>query len=62
MIGISKIASYIPKNYIKNKNYKNKFNISDEFIIKKIGIEKKPNLILSETTADIAIKAVEKLL
>ncbi len=51
---------YLPKNEIDNNYFNNKFNLDDNWIYKRTGIEKR-HWAEDESTLDMAIKAVENL-
>ena len=51
---------YLPKKEIDNNYFNNKFNLDDNWIYKRTGIEKR-HWAEDESTLDMAIKAVENL-
>ena len=59
-IKIVATGMYLPKQEIDNSYFKNKFNIDDDWIYQRTGIEKR-YWAKDETTLDLAIKAVENL-
>ena len=61
MIGIQEIASYIPEKRISNYSRKEKFEITDEFIKDKIGVENVSVKDDSEETSDLCVKAFYNL-
>jgi 3-oxoacyl-[acyl-carrier-protein] synthase III len=61
MLGITEIGSYIPKRRISNYSRKKKFDITDEFIKEKLGVESVSIKESSENTSDLCIKAYENL-
>jgi 3-oxoacyl-[acyl-carrier-protein] synthase-3 len=61
MIGIKDIGSYIPVNLESNYSKKAKFEIEDDFISKKIGVEKTARKSADEETSDLCIKAFSRL-
>ena len=61
MLGITEISTYIPKKRISNYSRKKKFDITDEFIKEKLGIESIAIKESSENTSDLCIKAFENL-
>ena len=61
MIGIQEIASYIPERRVSNYNKKKKFDITDEFIKEKIGVESVSIKDTTEDSSDLCVKAFQKL-
>ncbi|MBO1511738.1 ketoacyl-ACP synthase III [Metabacillus bambusae] len=61
MIGIREIASYLPNKYLSNFERVNEFQINDDFIENKLGIEKVLQKELDEDTSDMCIKAYHNL-
>jgi 3-oxoacyl-[acyl-carrier-protein] synthase III len=61
MLGIQEIASYIPEKRISNYNRKKKFDITDEFIKEKIGMEYIAVKSDSEDSSDLCMKAFYNL-
>jgi 3-oxoacyl-[acyl-carrier-protein] synthase III len=57
MIGISYIAGYISENHLYNKDKKKQFDIDDDFITNKIGVERVSRKLPDEETSDMCIKA-----
>lgn len=61
MLGIEEIAYYIPEKRISNYDRKEKFNITDEFIKEKIGVEQIAVKNDDENTTDLCLSAYDKL-
>ena len=61
MLGIQNIASYIPEKRVSNYTRKQKFDINDEFIKEKIGVEFIAVKSDTEDTSDLCIKAFHNL-
>ena len=61
MIGIKEIASYIPANLESNWTKMAKFGIEDDFILRKIGVERRAYKSADEETSDLCIKAFSRL-
>lgn len=61
MLGIEKIACYIPEKRVSNYDRKEKFEIDDTFIRDKIGVEEIAVKADSENTSDLCISAYKKL-
>jgi 3-oxoacyl-[acyl-carrier-protein] synthase-3 len=61
MIGIENIGVYIPENYISNYEKKDKFEIDDNFIKNKIGVEKVTRRSVDEDTSDMCVQAYKRL-
>lgn len=61
MLGIEKVAYYIPEKRVSNYNRKEKFDINDEFIKDRIGVEEIAVKADSENTSDLCISAYKKL-
>ena len=61
MIGISGVSYYIPMQSIDNKEQAQKFNLSNEFLEKRIGAEKLPIKNANQETSDLAIEAIMAL-
>ena len=61
MIGISGVSYYIPIQSIDNKEQAQKFNLSNEFLEKRIGAEKLPIKDANQETSDLAIEAIMAL-
>ena len=61
MLGIEEIACYIPEKRISNYDRGKKFNITDEFIKEKIGVEQIALKADDENTTDLCLKAYWKL-
>lgn len=62
MIGIKDIASYVPKTTMSNLDLLDQFNIDDSFIRDKIGVIHRCIKSDTETTSDMASKALTRLL
>jgi 3-oxoacyl-[acyl-carrier-protein] synthase III len=62
MIGICNIATYIPENRINNLDRKKEFNISDDFIVNKLGVQKVSRKRPNENTSDLCCTVYQKLL
>lgn len=61
MIGIDNIGSYIPSNFESNLDKKIEFDINDDFIINKIGVERVSRKSSDEDTSDLCVKAFRRL-
>lgn len=61
MLGIEEIAYYIPERRVSNYDRKEKFNITDEFIKEKVGVEQTAVKADNENTTDLCLKAYDKL-
>jgi len=61
MLGLQAIASYIPEQRVSNYDLKDKFDINDAFIEKKIGVKQRSVLAESENTSDLCVKAFDAL-
>jgi len=61
MLGIEEIAYYVPERRVSNYNRKEKFNITDEFIKEKIGVEQIAVKADNENTTDLCLRAYDKL-
>ena len=61
MLGITEIGSYIPKRRVSNYTKKEVFDITDEFIKEKLGVEAISVKESNENTSDLCIKAFENL-
>ena len=61
MIGIEEIGSYIPTKKISNYSRKEKFEITDDFIKDKIGVESVAVRDLLEESSDLCVKAFNNL-
>ena len=61
MLGITEIGSYIPERRISNYSRKKKFDITDDFIKEKLGVESISIKESSENTSDLCLKAYENL-
>ena len=61
MIGISGISYHIPAQSIDNKDQAKKFNLSNEFLEKRIGVKKLPVKNANQETSDLAIQAIMSL-
>ena len=62
MIGISSIASYIPDNFVDNFSESDKYKVTKDFIINKIGVHKRALSDFEDSCVDLAEKAVLSLL
>ena len=62
MIGIEDIAIYLPENSISNYDQKERFEINDHFIEKKLGIRKMLVKDLIDDTSDLCVKAYNNLI
>ncbi|MDR1140164.1 MAG: ketoacyl-ACP synthase III, partial [Planctomycetaceae bacterium] len=59
---IRSIAYYLPENYLGNAELAQKFsNWTEEKIVYKLGIERRPIAASEETAVDMAVKAAENL-
>lgn len=61
MIGIAKIATYIPPGRVDNRARAAAFNVTDEFLTAKIGVERVARRDEGEDTADLCEKAFARL-
>jgi len=61
MIGIEDIASYIPPNFESNFNKKTCFEVDDDFIINKLGVEQVSRKSPDEETSDLCLKSFVSL-
>jgi 3-oxoacyl-[acyl-carrier-protein] synthase-3 len=61
MIGIKAIASYLCEDKVDIYEYKNKFNLKDSFLEKKIGIKYLRRKKENEKASDLCVKSFEKL-
>lgn len=61
MFGIEEIAYYIPERRVSNYDRKEKFNITDEFIRERIGVEQIAVKADNEDTTDLCLRAYDKL-
>lgn len=61
MLGIEKIAYYIPEKRVSNFNRKEKFGIDEKFIQEKLGVEEIAIKSDSENTSDLCVSAYKKL-
>jgi len=61
MIGIKDIGVYIPESYISNRDRKEKFEIDDNFIQNKIGVERVTRKLINEDTSDLCVHAFNTL-
>jgi len=61
MLGIKEIASYLPEKKISNYDKKEKFDLDDDFIKNKIGVEYHTIKEKDEKASDLCVKAFENL-
>ena len=61
MIGIAAIGSYVPAGRESNYAKKGQFDIDDEFIISKLGVERVSRKAPSEETSDLCVAAYRDL-
>jgi 3-oxoacyl-[acyl-carrier-protein] synthase-3 len=61
MIYIEKIGSYIPSNRKLIAEYKSKFEIDDDFILNKLGVEYVSRKSENEETSDLCVSAFQAL-
>ncbi len=61
MLGIEEIAYYIPEKRVSNYDRKEKFNITDEFIKERIGVEQIAIKADNENTTDLCLSAYDRL-
>jgi len=61
MIGIQEIGSYIPSNRISNYDLKDKFEMDDNFIENKIGVQRVSRMLDGEDTSVMCVKAFNNL-
>ena len=64
MLGIRNIASYIPSGRESNLSAEKikAFGITEEFVLKKIGVRERSVMDTNQCTSDIALKALQQLL
>ena len=62
MIYIEAIGSYIPAGHESNFDKKDRFDIDDNFIIEKLGVEQVSRKSLMEETSDLCVKAADSLI
>jgi 3-oxoacyl-[acyl-carrier-protein] synthase-3 len=62
MNGIAEIGVYVPNNYERISDKKLQFNLEDDFLINKIGINKLSRKNITEDTSDMCIKAFSDLI
>ena len=62
MIGIKNIGTYIPEKKISNFDRKEEFEIDDNFIVEKIGIQSVSRKEEEEETSDLCVKAFNALM
>ena len=61
MISITAIGSYIPSQRESNYAKKEKFGLDDDFIVRKLGVEKVSRKATDEETSDLCVKAFADL-
>ncbi|KAB2953768.1 ketoacyl-ACP synthase III [Heliorestis acidaminivorans] len=61
MIGIENVGIYVPNYYISNYDKKDKFEIDDNFIKDKIGVEQVTRKSINEDTSDMCVEAFRHL-
>jgi len=61
MLGIKKIANYLPQNKVSNYDKKEKFELNDDFIENKIGVKSHTVKGIDEKSSDLCVKAFENL-
>jgi len=61
MIGLYKIASYIPENFKSNYEKMSKFEVDENFINNKIGVKQVSQMLSDEDTSDMCMKAFLRL-
>ena len=61
MIYIESIASYVPSGGESNYERKVEFDIDDNFIVKKLGVERVSRKSREEETSDLCVKALDSL-
>jgi len=61
MLGIREIASYLPEKKISNYDKKEKFELDDDFIVNKIGVQYQCLKESHEKASDLCVKAFENL-
>jgi 3-oxoacyl-[acyl-carrier-protein] synthase III len=61
MIGIHSIASYVPPSSISNYDRRDEFELTDEFIIGKLGVERVSRKAPGDETSDLCIRAFAAL-
>jgi len=62
MIGICDIETYIPEQRISNFERKDAFNITEDFIINKLGVHEVSRKQATENTSDLCVTAFQNLL
>lgn len=60
-IAIEALASFVPERYISNFDRTEEFGIDNKFIHEKLGVEKVSRIAPEEDTADLAIRAIERI-
>ena len=61
MLGIQEIASYLPEKKVSNYDKREKFDLDDDFIKNKIGVEYHTLKEKDEKASDLCVKAFENL-
>ncbi len=61
MITIVKVASYVPARHESNFDKKARFEIEDDFIVNKIGVQQVSRKAPSESTSDMCVRAFRNL-
>lgn len=59
-IKIIATSKYLPNNKVENSFFNNKFNLSDDWIIKRTGVQNR-FFVNDENIVDLAIKAAKQL-
>ena len=61
MIGIRSIACYVPPDSLSNYERRDEFDLTDDFIVGKLGVERVSRKASSEDTSDLCLKAFAAL-
>jgi 3-oxoacyl-[acyl-carrier-protein] synthase III len=61
MIGIAQVASYIPDGFESNSDKKLRFEIDDDFIRNKLGVDRVSRKAATEETSDLCVAAWQAL-
>ena len=59
---ITSVGKFLPKNIIKNSEFENFLDTTDEWIRSRTGIEERRRLDSGKASSYMAIKAIEKLI
>lgn len=61
MIGIYAIGSYVPVSSVSNYDRRREFDLSDDFIVEKLGVERVSRMEPGEDTSTLCLRAFEAL-